>query len=57
MNSEALMTPARTSSTVGAIDTLFTVLARASRFTQRSFISRVIEDGERLTIKGVHLMK
>jgi hypothetical protein len=57
MNSEALMTPARTSSTVSAIDTLFTVLARASRFTQQSFIPRVIEDGKRLIIKGVHLMK
>jgi hypothetical protein len=57
MNSEALMTPARTSSTVSAIDTLFTVLARASRFTQQSFIPRVIENGKCLIIKGVHLMK
>jgi hypothetical protein len=57
MNSEALMTPARTSSTVGAIDTLFTVLARASRSTQKISMPRVIEDGKRLTIKGVHLMK
>jgi hypothetical protein len=57
MNSEALVTPARTSSAVAAVAALFSIFARASGLSQLKLITRVVEDAERFRVERVHLMK
>lgn len=57
MNSEALVTPARTSSAIATVSALFPIFARASGLSQLKFIACVVEDAERLRVERVHLMK
>lgn len=57
MNSEALVTPARTSRAVAAVAALFSILARASGLSQLKLITGVVENAKRFRVKRVHLME